>query len=38
VLGDTRLRSDPVHANAGGYRQFAEGLAQRLRGLGLPAR
>ena len=29
VLGDAR--SDAVHANAAGYRQFAEGLAQRLR-------
>ncbi|MGB7421517.1 MAG: hypothetical protein WA917_06570 [Comamonas sp.] len=38
MLGDTRLRSDQVHANAGDYRQFAEGLAQRLRELGLLAR
>ena len=34
VLGDERLRSDAVHANATGYRQFAEGLAQRLKGVG----
>ena len=37
VLGDARLRSDQVHANAKGYRQFAEGLAQRLRQVGLLA-
>jgi len=34
VLGDQRLRSDAVHANAAGYRQFAEGLAQRLKAVG----
>lgn len=38
VLGDARLRSDQVHANAEGYRQFADGLARRLRELGLLAR
>lgn len=38
VLGDARLRSDRVHANAEGYRQFADGLARRLRELGLLAR
>ena len=37
VLGNARLRSDQVHANAQGYRQFAEGLAQRLRKAGLLA-
>ena len=31
VLSDASLRSDQVHANAQGYRQFAEGLAQQLR-------
>ncbi|MBN9341780.1 MAG: arylesterase [Comamonadaceae bacterium] len=37
VLGNARLRSDQVHANAQGYRQFAEGLAKRLRQAGLLA-
>ncbi|KAB2895717.1 MAG: arylesterase [Burkholderiaceae bacterium] len=37
VLGNARLRSDQVHANAQGYRQFAEGLAQQLRRTGLLA-
>jgi acyl-CoA hydrolase len=37
VLGDARMRSDQVHANAQGYRQFAEGLARRLRQAGLLA-
>ena len=37
VLGDARLRSDQVHANVQGYRQFAEGLARRLRQAGLLA-
>ncbi len=31
VLSDASLRSDQIHANAQGYRQFAEGLAQQLR-------
>ncbi len=31
VLGDEKLRSDPIHANAAGYRAFAEGLVQTLR-------
>lgn len=26
VLGDPRLRSDPIHANGEGYREFAKGL------------
>lgn len=37
VLGNASLRSDQVHANAQGYRQFAEGLAKRLRQAGLLA-
>ncbi len=35
VLGDERLKSDPIHANAEGYRVFAEALHARLRELGL---
>lgn len=31
VLGDAALRSDQIHANAEGYRVFAEGLAATLR-------
>jgi acyl-CoA thioesterase-1 len=31
VLGDAQLRSDQIHANAEGYRVFAEGLAATLR-------
>jgi acyl-CoA thioesterase-1 len=34
VLNDPALRSDPIHANAQGYAQFARGLAQTLRELG----
>ncbi|RYF07401.1 MAG: arylesterase [Comamonadaceae bacterium] len=34
VLGDPQLRSDAVHANAQGYRQFAQGLAQYLKTAG----
>jgi acyl-CoA thioesterase I len=30
VLGDDKLRADPIHANAAGYRAFAEGLVQTL--------
>ena len=35
VLGDEMLRSDQIHANARGYRAFAEGLAATLRTAGL---
>jgi acyl-CoA thioesterase I len=34
VLGDQKLRSDQIHANAAGYRAFAEGLAATLRNTG----
>lgn len=35
VLGDTTLKADRIHANAAGYKAFAEGLAATLRSLGL---
>ena len=35
ILGDKDLKSDAVHANAAGYRLFAEQLAGFLRKLGL---
>ena len=35
VLGDEKLRADQIHANAAGYRAFAEGLAATLRSSGL---
>jgi acyl-CoA thioesterase I len=35
VLGDERLKSDQIHANAAGYRAFAEGLAATLKATGL---
>jgi acyl-CoA thioesterase I len=35
VLGEPKLRSDQIHANAAGYRAFAEGLAATLRSTGL---
>ncbi len=34
VLSKPELRADTVHANAQGYRQFAEGLVQTLRKIG----
>ena len=34
VLGDERLRSDAIHANANGYRVFTEGLVTTLRVIG----
>ncbi len=34
VLSQPGLRADTVHANAQGYRQFAQGLAQALRQVG----
>jgi acyl-CoA thioesterase I len=35
VLGNEKLRADQIHANAAGYRAFAEGLAATLRSTGL---
>jgi lysophospholipase L1-like esterase len=35
VLGDERLKSDAIHANAAGYEQFARGLAATARAVGL---
>jgi acyl-CoA hydrolase len=37
VLADPALRSDEIHANATGYRQFAQGLMATLRAVGLLA-
>lgn len=38
VLAQERLRSDQIHANAAGYEQFAQGLAETLTTTGLLAR
>ena len=38
VLGDGRLRSDQIHANAAGYSDFANGLVQTLIAAGFLAR
>jgi lysophospholipase L1-like esterase len=35
VLGDEKLKSDAIHANAAGYRVFAEGFVAALRQSGL---
>jgi lysophospholipase L1-like esterase len=35
VLSDPALRSDPIHANARGYAEFAQGLAKTAREAGL---
>jgi acyl-CoA thioesterase I len=35
VLDNEKLRADQIHANAAGYRAFAEGLAATLRSTGL---
>jgi lysophospholipase L1-like esterase len=35
VLADAALRADPIHANAAGYRRFAEGLRDSARAAGL---
>ena len=37
VLAQERLRSDPIHANAAGYAEFAQGLVGTLRQTGLLA-
>lgn len=37
VLSDPALRADPIHPNARGYQQLAEGLYQRLKALGFVA-
>ncbi|MGQ5522522.1 arylesterase [Chitinimonas sp. PSY-7] len=34
ILADNSLKSDPIHPNAEGYRQFAEALAESLRKAG----
>ncbi len=37
VLSDPALQADPIHPNARGYQQLAEGLYQRLQALGFVA-
>ena len=37
VLGKSSLKSDPIHANAEGYKVFAELMVKQLRKLGLAA-
>lgn len=37
VLADASLRSDQIHANAQGYRRFAQGLVEQLRTSGMLA-
>ena len=35
VLGDAKLRADPIHANDKGYAEFSRGLAKMAQGAGL---
>ena len=35
TLSDPRLKADPVHPNADGYRKLADGVAEQLRRAGL---
>lgn len=37
VLSDSKLRADPIHPNAQGYRRLADGIADALRDHGLLA-
>lgn len=38
VLSDAKLKADPIHPNAAGYRQLAESMAKALRKSGLLAK